>query len=62
MTGNLTTGLNKTYPLTRYLHMFTKGAATGLAKTYIDFVLSPDFQNQTVSKDYVPMTKISAQK
>jgi len=62
VTGNLNTALDKSYPLSRYLHMFTKGAATGLAKTYIDFVLSPDFQNQTVSKDYVPMTKISAQK
>lgn len=62
VTGNLNTALDKSYPLSRYLHMFTKGAATGLAKTYIDFVLSPDFQNQTVAKDYVPMTKISAQK
>jgi phosphate transport system substrate-binding protein len=57
--GNLQTALDKTYPLSRYLHMFTKGAATGLAKSYIDFVLSPDFQNSTVSKDYIPMTKVT---
>jgi len=56
--GNLQTGLDQTYPLSRYLHMFTKGAATGLTKAYIDFVLSPDFQNTTVSKEYIPMTKV----
>jgi phosphate transport system substrate-binding protein len=54
----LANGLNKTYPLARYLHMFTKGEATGLAKSYIDFVLTPNFQNVVVAKDYVPMTKI----
>jgi phosphate transport system substrate-binding protein len=59
VTGNLTNGLNKTYPLARYLHMFTKGAATGAAKSYIDFVLSPDFQNTTVAKQYIPMSKVN---
>ena len=61
VTGNLQTGLDKTYPLSRYLHMFTKGEATGLTKAYIDFVLSPDFQNTTVSKEYIPMTKVNQQ-
>jgi phosphate transport system substrate-binding protein len=61
VTGNLQTGLDKTYPLSRYLHMFTKGEATGLTKAYIDFVLSPDFQNTTVSKEYIPMTKVNKQ-
>jgi phosphate transport system substrate-binding protein len=56
--GNLGTGLDGTYPLARYLHMFTKGEATGLAKSFIDFVLSPDFQNDTVSKEYIPMTEV----
>lgn len=61
VTGNLQTGLDKTYALSRYLHMFTKGEATGLTKAYIDFVLSPDFQNTTVSKEYIPMTKVNQQ-
>lgn len=61
VTGNLQTGLDKTYPLSRYLHMFTKFEATGLTKAYIDFVLSPDFQNTTVSKEYIPMTKVNQQ-
>jgi len=54
----LANGLNKSYPLARYLHMFTKGEATGLAQSYINFVLTPNFQNVVVAKDYVPMTKI----
>lgn len=61
VTGNLQTGLDKTYPLARYLHMFTKGEATGSTKTYIDFVLSPEFQDNTVAKEYIPMTKVNAQ-
>jgi phosphate transport system substrate-binding protein len=58
VTGNLTNALNKTYPLGRYLHMFTKGTPTGATKSYIDFVLSDDFQNNTVSKEYIPLTKV----
>jgi phosphate transport system substrate-binding protein len=33
-----------TYPIAREVFMFTKGEATGLAKAYIDFILSPDGQ------------------
>ncbi len=33
-----------TYPIARDVFMFTKGEATGLAKAYIDFILSPDGQ------------------
>ncbi|WP_214019834.1 phosphate ABC transporter substrate-binding protein [Methanoculleus sp.] len=33
-----------TYPISREVFMFTKGEATGLAKAYIDFILSPDGQ------------------
>jgi phosphate transport system substrate-binding protein len=57
--GTLDTALAGTYPLARYLHMFTKGEATGIAQTFIDFVLSDDFQNNTVSKEYIPMTKVT---
>jgi len=59
--GNLQTGLDKTYPLARYLHMFTKGEPKEATKKYIDFVLSDKFQNETVSKDYIPMTKVNEQ-
>ncbi len=56
--GNKDNAVNKTYPLSRYLHMFTKGEATGLAKAFIDFVLSDEFQNEVVAKEYIPMTQI----
>jgi phosphate transport system substrate-binding protein len=56
--ANKENAVSKTYPLSRYLHMFTKGEATGLAKAFIDFVLSDRFQDEVVSKEYIPMTKI----
>ncbi len=52
------TAVDKTYPLSRYLHMFTKGEATGLARAFIDFVLSDEFQNEVVAEEYIPMTEI----
>jgi phosphate transport system substrate-binding protein len=39
---------NRTYPISRVLHFLTKGAPTGLAKRYIDFVLSPAVQDKVV--------------
>ncbi len=50
--------LSQKYPLARYLHMLTKGEATGVAKAYIDFVTSEQFQNDVVSKEYIPITQI----
>jgi phosphate transport system substrate-binding protein len=38
--ANAANALNGKYPLSRPLFMLTKGAPTGLAKTYIDFILS----------------------
>lgn len=46
------------YPLSRYLYMFTKGEAAGLAEAFIDFVLSEDFQEEVVSTEYIPVTEI----
>ncbi|WP_287154492.1 phosphate ABC transporter substrate-binding protein [Candidatus Solincola tengchongensis] len=56
--ANKENAVNNTYPLSRYLHMFTKGEATGLAKAFIDFVLSDRFQNEVVAREYIPMTQI----
>jgi phosphate transport system substrate-binding protein len=39
---------NGTYPISRVLHFFTKGQPTGLAKEFIDFVLSTRFQDGVV--------------
>jgi phosphate transport system substrate-binding protein len=56
--GSVETALDKTYPISRYLHMFTKGEAAGLTKAFIDFVLSDEFQNTVVAEEYIPMTKV----
>jgi phosphate transport system substrate-binding protein len=45
------------YPYQRYLHMLTKGKAKGLAKAFIDFVLSKQFQSETVAKTFYPVTQ-----
>ncbi len=37
------------YPIGRVLHFLTKGRPTGLAKEYIDFVLSPTIQTKVIS-------------
>lgn len=45
------------YPIQRVLHMFTKGEPTGLAKRYIDFVLSADIQESVVrDAGFIPIT------
>jgi phosphate transport system substrate-binding protein len=40
--------MSKRYPISRLLHFFTKGEPSGLAKRYIDFVLSSDVQEGVV--------------
>ncbi len=47
---------NKSYPVSRLLHMLTKGEPKGLAKEFIAFVLSPQVQ-ETVVRDagFLPM-------
>ena len=47
---------SKKYPIGRTLHMFTKGEPKGLAKRYIDFVLSPAIQKDVVvDAGFVPV-------
>jgi phosphate transport system substrate-binding protein len=48
VTPNERTVADGTYPISRVLHFFTKGQPTGLAKAYIDFVLSPAVQDEIV--------------
>lgn len=49
------TVLNKSYPASRDLFMITKGPAKGLAKSYIDFILSPAGQKIVSDQDFVPL-------
>lgn len=49
---------NGDYPLSRILHFFTKGQPSGLAKDYIDFILSDKVQ-QGIVRDagFLPIAK-----
>ena len=53
--GSAATVLNKSYPASRDLFMITKGAPKGLAKSYIDFILSPAGQKIVQEQDFVPL-------
>ena len=47
-----------TYPISRVLHFFTKGQPKGLAKAYIDFVLSTPVQDAVVrDAGFLPIDK-----
>ena len=49
---------SKEYPIARTLHFFTKGESSGLAKRYIDYVLSDGVQQGVViDAGFVPVTE-----
>jgi phosphate transport system substrate-binding protein len=45
----------KTYPIARPLIMITRGAPAGLAKEYIDYILSPAGQTIVSNEGFVPL-------
>lgn len=49
------TVLDGSYPISRTLNMFTNGEATGLAKDFIDFILSPEGQAIVEEEMFVPI-------
>jgi phosphate transport system substrate-binding protein len=54
---SITTGA---YPIWSFEHMYTKGEPTGVAKQFIDYMLSADFQEQVLPtvKGFIPVTKM----
>jgi phosphate transport system substrate-binding protein len=51
--------INGQYPVFCYEHMFTKGEATGAVKAFLDYVMSPEFQDVAVEKNgFIPVTKM----
>lgn len=47
------------YPVYTFGRMYTKGEPTGAVKAFIDFAVSPEFQNVYVEKNgFIPVTKI----
>ncbi len=49
---------NDTYPVTRYLHFFTRKNPTGLVKTFIDWILSPAGQEIVKQVGFIPLWQI----
>ncbi|HVP25976.1 MAG TPA: phosphate ABC transporter substrate-binding protein [Methanomicrobiales archaeon] len=55
VTPSIATVLAHQYPISRPLYMITTGQPTGLAKNYIDFILSPDGQKIVEEQGFVPL-------
>jgi phosphate transport system substrate-binding protein len=51
--------LNRKYPIVRELLMVTQGTPEGLAKNYIDFVLSEKGQEIVASEGFVPLKRVT---
>ena len=54
---SIETTLDKTYPISRPLFMYTAGEAEGAAKKYIDWILSDAGQQMEKENGYVPLPK-----
>jgi phosphate transport system substrate-binding protein len=54
---SLATAQNSTYPLSRFLFFYTAGPATGQAKKFIDWTLSPAGQAIIEKVGYYPLPK-----
>jgi phosphate transport system substrate-binding protein len=48
------------YPIWSYEHMYTKGPPTGIAKEFLDYTLSSDFQDNVLGtvKGFIPVTQM----
>ena len=55
--SNITT--NK-YKIWSYEHMYTKGESTGITKTFITYMLSPEMKASIVKLGYIPMADMKA--
>ena len=53
--ASVKTVLNNTYPLTRPLFMYTKGSPKGLAKAFIEFILSDEGQKLVSEEGFVAL-------
>jgi len=54
--------ISRAYPISRPLLMYTKGDPKGLAKAFIDFVLSPAGQQVVKKLDFVPVQPLEQSK
>ena len=54
-----TTALDGSYPISRALYYYTNGNPKGAAKSFVDFVLSPEGQKLIQDVGYVPIKPIA---
>ncbi len=54
--------IEKTYPLSRPLFVYTDGEPQGITKLFVDFILSPTGQKQFMETGFVPVGVTVAQK
>ena len=57
ITPSIGTVLDKTYPISRPMFMYTPGEPTGAVKKYLDWILSDPGQKLVESTGYVPLPK-----
>ena len=50
------TVMDKSYPISRSLYMYTHGQPSGAIKDYIDWILSTEAQQYTIQLGFVPLT------
>lgn len=51
------------FPVWAYEHSYTKGEATGIAKDFLDFLMTSDVQNTLLQKQgYLPVTQMKVQR
>lgn len=55
--SSVDTVLDGSYALSRSLNMISNGAPTGVAKAYVDWILSPAGQKLVVDQGFVPLAK-----
>lgn len=48
---------DKSYPISRYLYIYTAGEPEGDLKSFVDFAMSPDGQKIVGDMDFVPLLK-----
>lgn len=52
--------LNGQWPIYAYEYMYTRGEPSGLARAFLDYILSPAFQEEYVSEmGFVPITRLA---
>lgn len=53
--ASVETAKDGTYPIGRYLYMYSNGEATGVQKAYLDWIVGPEGQKLVADEGFVPL-------